>query len=173
MKLYNFQEKILEQTKDYNRVLYALEMGLGKTFIGAEKAHSLLKDTKCILVVCQKSKVEDWFNHFADNYTDCAIYDLTQKADSIDRWFLDMTGAPTTNYVGIINYELIFRREKLLGINNRSFTLLLDESSMIQNATRKRSRFILKLKPKNVILLSGTVVNGSYEKLWSQCTLLG
>ena len=32
---------------------------------------------------------------------------------------------------------------------------------------------ILKLKPTNVILLSGTPTAGKYEKLWSQLQLLG
>ena len=50
---------------------------------------------------------------------------------------------------------------------------MLDESSLIQNETAKRSKFILGLKPENVVLLSGTPTGGKYEKLWSQCQLLG
>lgn len=51
---------------------------------------------------------------------------------------------------------------------------MLDESSLIQNETSKRSKFILnKLDPTNIILLSGTPINGKYEQLWSQCHLLG
>jgi superfamily II DNA/RNA helicases, SNF2 family len=50
---------------------------------------------------------------------------------------------------------------------------MLDESSLIQNETAKRSKFILELNPENVILLSGTPTGGKYEKLWSQCRLLG
>ena len=53
------------------------------------------------------------------------------------------------------------------------FTLILDESSLIQNETTKRSSFILSMNPENVILLSGTPTGGKYEKLWSQCRLLG
>ena len=53
------------------------------------------------------------------------------------------------------------------------FTLMLDESSLIQNEKSKRSKFILKLNPDNVILLSGTPTSGKYEKLWSQLHLLG
>ena len=54
------------------------EMGLGKTFIGSEKAISLHKN---ILVVCQKSKVEDWINDFVEYYelsNDAMIYDCTK-----------------------------------------------------------------------------------------------
>lgn len=51
---------------------------------------------------------------------------------------------------------------------------MLDESSLIQNETSKRAKFILnKLHPDNVILLSGTPISGKYEHLWSQCKLLG
>ena len=51
---------------------------------------------------------------------------------------------------------------------------MLDESSLIQNEQAKRSKFILKkLKPANVILLSGTPTGGKYERLYSQLKLLG
>lgn len=53
------------------------------------------------------------------------------------------------------------------------FTLILDESSLIQNEKAKRSKFVLKLTPENVIELSGTPTSGKYEKLWSQVHLLG
>ena len=45
---------------------------------------------------------------------------------------------------------------------------------MIKNNKAKRTKFILKnLKPRNVILLSGTPTGGKYEELWTQCQLLG
>lgn len=44
---------------------------------------------------------------------------------------------------------------------------------MIRNETAKRSKAVLKMTPENVILLSGTPSAGKYEKLWSQCKLLG
>ena len=50
---------------------------------------------------------------------------------------------------------------------------MLDESSLIQNETTQRAKFILKLQPESVVLLSGTPTSGKYEKLWSQCKLLG
>lgn len=76
------------------------------------------------------------------------------------------------NVVGVINYELAFRRLELSSL--KDFTLMLDESSLIQNEQAKRSKFILKmLKPSNVILLSGTPTGGKYENLWSQLHLLG
>ena len=140
-----------------------------KTFIGSEKAIQLHKN---ILVVCQKSKVEDWYNHFKDNYYldyDCASFDLT-KSKEIEDYFINMDLGQLC--IGVINYDLVWRRPELSQLQD--FTLILDESSLIQNDTSKRSKFILKkLNPTNIILLSGTPVSGKYEKLISQIHLLG
>jgi hypothetical protein len=98
------------------------------------------------------------------------IYDMTKK-NEFD-WF--MKAAMEVNnpdrICGVINYELTFRRNVLKTLTG--FTLMLDESSLIQNENAKRSKFILGLKPDNVILLSAPT-GGKYEKLWSQCQLLG
>lgn len=123
---------------------------------------------KVNLVVCQKSKIDDWLDHF-DKYHDCMLYDLRKKNDFFN--FLHDSRNPLAPAIGIINYDLVFRRPELVKL--KDFTLMLDESSLIQNETAKRSKFILKLNPENVILLSGTPTAGKYEKLWSQIHLLG
>lgn len=123
------------------------------------------------LIVCQKSKVNDWLEHIATHYTKNCVYDLTTKSGF--EFFINQAKYEVpTLMVGIINYDLIFRRKKLSEL--KDFTLMLDESSLIQNDTAKRSKFVLKgLKPSNVILLSGTPTSGKYERLWSQMRLLG
>lgn len=127
-------------------------------------------DARVNLVVCQKSKIQDWVDHFCKYYSKEQfefVIDGTKKA-SLDFFIKEKYQSA----VCIINYDLIFRRPELAKL--KDFTLMLDESSLVQNENSKRSRFILrKLKPKNVILLSGTPTGGKYEKLWSQCKLLG
>jgi SNF2 family DNA or RNA helicase len=172
MKLYEHQKQALEQTKAFNKVAYYLDMGLGKTFVGSEKMVQLGTDTN--IIICQKSKINDWMKHFKDHYPRIQIYNLTDKKQlddfiSHDTAWAGYPGAIMT--VGIINYDLVFRRSELLQLEH--FTLMLDESSQIQNDTAKRSKFILKMKPDNVILLSGTPTSGKYENLWSQMNLLG
>ena len=143
-------------------------MGLGKTYTGAEKLIQLNKRVN--LVICQKSKVNDWVEHFRQYYPKYIVDDLTNKNELIH--YLTYAGFNDTYIIGIINYELTYRRSLLA--NLKDFTLMLDESSLIQNETAKRSKFILKnLSPKNVILLSGTPTSGKYERLWSQMNLLG
>lgn len=124
------------------------------------------------LIICQKSKVKDWVNHIIDN-TKVIPYDLTKtgRLELFLNWDLNSCIGGVTQCVGVINYELAWRRKDLLKLTD--FTLMLDESSLIQNPKAKQTKFVLKLKPAHTILLSGSPVGGKYENLWSQCHLLG
>lgn len=171
MILFKHQIDALKKTEGLNRVAYFHDMGLGKTFTGAEKMIRL--NAKVNLLICQKSKVNDWINHIIEYYGGISrIYDLTNKK-SFELFFDEVNKKNIFPEVrtAIINYELAWRRPELLNV--KDFTLLLDESSLIQNRTAKQTKFILRLQPKNVILLSGTPTAGKYENLWTQCHLLG
>lgn len=166
LNFYPHQITALEETENFDTCAYYLDMGLGKTFVGAEKMMRS-KNGVC-LIICQKSKINDWIEHFKKYYdSNIEIYNLTNKKEFED--FQNNIG--WYSVIGVINYELAFRRSNLLKLEH--FTLMLDESSMIQNDTAKRTKFILKMKPDNVILLSGTPTSGKYENLWSQINLLG
>ena len=118
-------------------------------------------------MVCQKSKISDWVEHLT-TYYDFIVFDLTKPKEYI-QYFEAIS--ELTPCIGVINYELTFRRKELSKLSN--FTLVLDESSLINNEMAKRSKFILKLKPQNVVLLSGSLCGGKYERLYSQLKLLG
>jgi SNF2 family DNA or RNA helicase len=164
MKLFDYQEKALALTSDKDNSAFYYDMGLGKTFIGSERLR--LYGERVNIVVCQKSKIKDWCEHFKEHYTDYAVFDLTDKKDM--QAFMIY---PIYKCIGIINYELAYRREELRQL--KDFTMMLDESSMIKNETAKRTKFILSLKPSHTILLSGTPTDGKYEFLYSQLRLLG
>lgn len=174
MKLYEHQRRALELTKDFNRCAYYVDMGGGKTFIGTQKMLDLGRNIN--LLVCQKSKVRDWVEHFRD-YTDLTVFDATSARKDEKRayyygfWMNFDAGNRVVPSVIVINYDLMWRRPELLKLTG--FTLMLDESSLIQNHTAKRTKFVLKMKPENVILLSGTPTSGRYERLWTQMHLLG
>ena len=163
MKLYPHQERVLEETKNINKVAYFMDMGLwlGKTFVSSEKANSYKNK---ILVVSQLSKVKELCEHFKKYYY-YEVFDLTNKKNI--ETFINL------NYkcVAVINYDVVWRRKELLKLED--FTLILDESSLINNETTKRAKFILKLKPTNTILLSGSLCGGKYERLYSQVQLVG
>ena len=174
MKLFPHQEEVLKKTEQYGSAGYFLDMGLGKTFVGSEKMKQIGNNVN--LVICQKSKVKDWMEHFRTYYPEYKLFDATShlKADKRSYeygfWtnYRNDTVCPSIIF---INYELAWRRPELLKL--KDFTLILDESSLIQNLKAKQTKFVMKLKPKNVILLSGTPSSGKYENLVSQCQLLG
>lgn len=168
MNLYPHQIEGLKRTEGHQNCALYWDMGLGKTFGGSEKMMSYGNGVN--LVICQKSKVNDWVEHLKKHYPQWHVYNLTNKKE----WDYVLNECPhflDETVTIIINYELAWRRKDLLKLEN--FTLMLDESSLIQNKHAKQTKFILKLKPKNVILLSGTPTSGKYENLWSQIHLLG
>lgn len=162
VKLYEHQRRALEQAAGRPRVALYHDCGLGKSFSGAELLHRYGNNIN--LVVCQKSMIGMWVNHFRTYYPEYGVIDYTQKKQRL------IPNGEIKSII-VINYELIWRRPELSEI--RKFTLLLDESSLIQHMSAKRTKCILKLCPKNVILLSGTPCGGKYENLLSQCRLLG
>ena len=78
IKLLPHQIAALERTKKFNNVAYYHDMGLGKTFVGAEKA--IRYESERILVVCQKSKINDWIEHFNTHYS-LPVFDLSKKKE--------------------------------------------------------------------------------------------
>ena len=170
MKLFPHQQDALDRTKGFDRVAYYHDMGLGKTFTGSEKMREY--GNRVNLIVCQKSKVKDWVDHFIEHYpTECRVYNITNKKSMELFWEELNKPVHPLPRVAVVNYELAWRRPQLKTLTG--FTIMLDESSLIQNKTAKQTKFILQLKPKNVILLSGTPTAGKYENLWTQAQLLG
>lgn len=131
------------------------------------------------LIICQKSKVDDWIEHINKYYRDSTepfkmdVWNLTTKGGMMG--FLSGVGmigcGGQFTIIGVINYELAWRRKQLLEL--KDFTLMLDESSLVQNQKAKQTKFVLKLNPENIILLSGTPSAGKYENLWTQLHMLG
>lgn len=166
MNLFPHQTAALNETDGFENVAYYHDMGLGKTFTGAEKLVEFggLRN----LVICQKSKVDDWLLHFRENYPSLLVFDGTRKKELVA--YLNMH-PPNFQAVCVINYDKIWRRPELL--KAPCDTLMLDESSLIQNEETKRAKAILKISHDHAILLSGTITSGKYERLWSQAQLLG
>ena len=164
----------MKQTEGFQNIAFYHGMGLGKTYTGSEAMFRF--GNKVNLIICQKSKVQDWLEHFElydkEYYNHNLWYDLTDKNGLEAFLYVIKDHGYTQRIIGVINYELAWRRKKQLK-DLKDFTLMLDESSLIQNPKAKQTKFIMSLKPSHVILLSGTPVGGKYENLWTQCRLLG
>lgn len=168
MELFDYQKAALDRVAGRRDCAFYHDMGLGKTFTGAEK---LLGDMNVVtsLVVCQKSKVGDWCEHFRENYPSVVVIDITSK----DGMRQLISASPVEHIVAVINYDLIWRRSELFHLVN--YSLLFDESSLLQNTSSKRTKAAMKLAEgaHSLVLLSGTPVDGKYERLWSQLYMLG
>lgn len=161
--LYPYQVKLLASLYKYNKCGMFLEMGLGKSVLGTIKATSY---NKPVLIISPKSVITQWEGYFKEWAPNYCIYNLT-NVKHLKSFMCD-----NNNFkMGIINYQSAWRRPDLL--NLKGYTLILDESHNISNNTSKQSKFTMKLKCENLILLSGTPCNGSYDKLYTQLKMLG
>lgn len=157
MELYPHQKQVLKEIKNKSRCALYLDMGLGKTFVASEKMKEFNDDL--VIIVCPKSVVSTWEIHIKKYYSEYQVFTY-----SLPKQLLNKT-------VIIINYDLIWRRSEFLELKN--YTLILDESQFIKNSKASRTKFIMKLNFKNLILCSGTPTGGKYEELLTQCKLLG
>lgn len=112
----------------------------GKTFVASEKMKELNEELN--IIVCPKSVVDAWERHIKMYYPEYEVYKYELPKDF------------TLKTVVIINYDLIWRRKDFIELKN--YTLILDESQFIKNSSAARTKFIMKLKFKNLILCSGT-----------------
>lgn len=144
------------------------KMGRGKTYGGLDRADQY--DDNVLLIVCQKSKVEDWIDAVHQFFGDEEpVYNLRKPKDF--QTFFEKSESGEEYVTGVINYDLVWRKDELKRLSG--FTLMLDESSLVSNPRAKRTKFILKLRTNHVILLSGTPDKGKYEELLTQAHLLG
>lgn len=164
IKLHPHQIRAIKQANNRERVAYYLDMGLGKTFVASEQAK--LYENDVILVICQNSKVSDWSEHFEKFYSN-KVFSITST--KVLKSYVDYQGKK----VGVINYEKTYRDNYKRLLELTEFTLIIDESSVLGNSKTNISKFVQKLKFKNLALLSGTPTSGKYEKLWTQLNLLG
>lgn len=163
MKLYKYQSDILKSLEPYNKVALYMEAGTGKTATSSYKAVTYGVP---IIVVAPKAVCSQWIEHFKSVHPEWLRYDLTKKQQ-----LKDFINGEALNKIGIITYGLVWRRPELLKLSG--YTLILDESHNICNATSKQTKGVMKLKYDNLILLSGTPNGGAYEKLYTQMKMLG
>ena len=162
--LYPYQIDVLASLYNNNSAGIFYDMGLGKTVIGSIKATSYKIP---ILIISPKSVCPQWLKHFEEWHKEYKRYNLTNKKE-LSAFINDTNNLK----VGIINYDIVYRRPELSKL--KDYTLILDESQAIANPTSKRTKAIMKLKFKSVLLLSGTPAsNGDYIKLYTMLKLLG
>lgn len=165
IELYPHQVKALELAKPFKKVLFSLDLGLGKTFCCTEKMKTI--PFKYALIVVPKSLVNQWCKHIETHYPQWNCIDFTaKKRKPIDK---------TRPNVVIVNYDLVFRRPELQNFYkyDKNWVLILDECVQISNDKAKRTKTIMKMKTDNLIMLSGSISKGKAENLYTLAKMLG
>lgn len=107
MQLYSHQQKALNETKDFNRVAYYLDMGLGKTFVGAEKMKLFKRKNKNWAVL----KVSNIVQYDSMGYPRvlCICSDGEQRwidtYDKEDDVEIKWTNAPKNGWIKVHGFE--------------------------------------------------------------------
>ena len=156
VKLFPYQEKIIEEIKDRKRCLLAMEMGTGKTYVATEKLATI--DFEYCLVICPKSLIPMWIEHIEKNYPQYEVNNYAKTKKIIKG-------------INILNYDIVFRREELFRLKN--LTVIIDECVALSNINSKRTKAVMKLDIENLIMLSGSISKGKYENLYPLAKLLG
>ncbi len=151
--------------RDYNlNGILADEMGLGKTI----QALSLLtfeKDKKPNLIIVPTSLIYNWENEikkFFYNFRYLIYYGKNREKflKEIENFDIVLT----TYNITRIDIDLL----KEIQFNY----IILDESQYIKNPMSMISRYLIKLKAKHKLALSGTPFENNLNELWSQFNFL-
>lgn len=146
-QLYDYQQKIVEKCSNFDSNALFMSMGTGKTVTSLE----IYKTKPCykILVVCLKSKIEEWKRDIKDQ-TNC-------------------------NDFMVINFESVWRKNDYLNYVDNNTFVIVDESHKIKSWSSKISKYMLKIgkKTKYKIILTGTPQNNGYIDYFNQLRFLG
>lgn len=172
--LFTFQRNALNYLKSKNKVLLALDMGLGKTFTGLNWVKEKNDDLP-VLILCQKNKIDDWASETKNVLADHNVFKIKNQ-----KHFLALLKEnEQTHVVYIMSYSMfsLFTKKNprwWMTYFKRFCTLIFDESQGLRNRTSLISKYTYKLSiwAKYVLLLSGDPTPNGYKDLFVQMKVL-
>ena len=140
--LFDYQQQIVNDSKKSNALF--MKMGTGKTITSLKIAEK--HKCKKILVVCLKSKIDDWIEEI-ENET------YFRKPN-----------------VMVVNFESIWRNTKAIDFTDETTMIIVDESHKIKSPKSKVSQYMRYLAnlTKYKLILTGTPQNEMYYDYWMQ-----
>lgn len=172
--LFTFQKNALNNLRSKNKVLLALDMGLGKTFTGLNWIKEKNEDLP-ILILCQKNKINDWEEETKNVLSNYEVFKAKNQ-----KHFLELLKTnKTANIVYILSYSMfsLFTKKNprwWMFYFRKSCSLIFDESQGLRNRTSLISKYTYKLSiwSKYVLLLSGDPTPNGYKDLFMQMKVL-
>jgi SNF2 family DNA or RNA helicase len=168
-KPYDHQKRALRRFFKQHHLAVLWEPGLGKSKFVVDAAcagHQMGKINR-VLINCPLSVLGVWEDEFALHATvDYRLFTLDRRHTDIARL------EPETLDVMVVNYDLGWRREKLIRAWQPDF-VVADESQKIKRAGTKRSRFLRKFSSARFrAILTGTPNPRGFIDLYGQWVFL-
>ena len=160
-KLYNYQEKIVNEQKNNKSVNLFMSMGTGKTVTSLSLFEK--NPTHKILIICLVSKMKDWQDDLKNelNIESIRLKKGTKK---------NKTLLTPYNNAYIINFESAWRLKELLLWVDEDTTVLIDESHKIKNPNSSIGKFCQRLarRTEYKFILTGTPQSQGYIDYYNQ-----
>lgn len=165
-KLYPYQQKIVDDCKNPANALF-MDMGTGKTLTSL----ALYEKSQCwnLLVVCVKSKVNDWMRDIEYEFNSMHHpIKLTKGSKHSNKTVRDESTPAYTQYV--ITFESLWRCEELLKVVNDDWFIIIDESHKIKSTNSNVGKYAQKLAQRTThkVILTGTPQSNGYIDYYNQ-----
>lgn len=185
--LFDYQKKTVDKLIAYDKHLVGLDMGLGKTLTSLsilQKRFEGMKKRRA-LILCQKTKRNDWEKVVRENFADINVINLdgkkTKKAKKI---LLDARGKEV---ILIASYKMAYNRQaelKWIFTENsgseiinfpHEMSLIIDESQIFKDHKGVLGQWgvIISETIRYISLLSGDPISKEYKDLFNQMKMLG
>lgn len=167
LKLYEYQQEIVDRERDKDSHALFVGMGLGKTVMSLELMK--LKPTNKLLVVCLVSKVNDWVSD-AKSQSGLTLVPLRKGTKKN----IELLNSDCDGFV--VNFESLWRLgDSLLDMIDDTWSIIVDESHNIKTPTSKVTRYTMRLGKRTPYkcILTGTPQSGGYVDYLTQMNFLG
>ena len=169
--LYPYQKKIFNELKDFDACGLFMDVGCGKSITSLALADYKMYTGKVnkIIIVCLHAKMLEWKIDCEKYFPFHRVCVMDGKKQSI-RQFRDGKWD-----ILIINFEKVWRTDRLINFVNRQTLIIVDESHKIKEHKTKVGKYMITLSQftNYKIILTATPMGNGYIDLYNQLKFLG
>ena len=169
--LYPYQQKIFNELKDFDSCGLFMDVGCGKSITSLALADYKMAQGKVrkLIIVCLHAKMLEW-------KIDCEKYFPFYKVCVMDGKKKSISQFRSYDWdILIINFEKVWRTDRLINFINFETMIIVDESHKIKEHTTKVGKFMTMISQftNYKIILTATPMGNGYIDLYNQLKFLG
>lgn len=169
--LYPYQQKIFNELKDFGSCGLFMDVGCGKSITSLALADYKMAQGKVrkLIIVCLHAKMLEWkidCEKYFPFYKICVMDGKTKSISQFRSYDWDIL---------IINFEKVWRTDRLINFINFETMIIVDESHKIKEHTTKVGKFMTMISQftNYKIILTATPMGNGYIDLYNQLKFLG